>query len=543
LTTESGLITPMSNGRPGNSEEPSQQRFRSILFLEPASVINIDEQEAPEFFVDLNLDRIVASITTGRDEYNLKPFFYTPLKSVDAIYYRHEILRDLESEALFGYVRSFAEAMRMMRSQRAQAEKLYYGRQKQSWFLDAAELYCRAVKRLCGDLGIGDLRSRGFVAFLKFLKDYTESAEFVSLVAETDKLKIDLSGIRYSLHIHGKRITVGRYNSEPDYGAEVLQTFEKFKQGAPREHRFDFCFTTEMNHVEAAILDLVAQLFPETFSALEEYCKGHSGYLDATIAAFDREVQFYMACLDYGVQFRRAGLAMCHPIVSDHSKEVYAREAFDLALANRLIHDKLPVVTNDFCLKDPERVFIVSGPNQGGKTTFARAFGQLQYLSNVGCPVPAKEATIFLFDRLFTHFEKEEDIRNLTGKLEDELLRIRRILDVATPNSILIMNESFLSTTLNDALFLSKQIVERIIALDVLCISVTFLDELASLSRTTVSMVSTVRPEDPVLRTFKIVRKPADGLAYAAAIAEKHQLTYGSVKSRIAENAKERPAS
>jgi len=508
--------------------------FHSILFEKTEDRPKKEALEAPVFFVDLNLDQVIDAVTAGKQEYNLKSFFFASLKDIDPIKYRHEIFQDLENENLFEHIKSFAQKMRAMREHLAQADKLHYKFQKEGWFLEAVQIYCNAVRCLVHDLSLASLRSRGFLGFREYLTDYANSEPFRSLLAETKKLFDDLSSVKYCLLIKDGSIKVRKYESEIDYSANVEETFQKFKQGAVKDYRVKYLAgPADMNHVEAAVLDLVARLYPDIFLDLDNYHVKNSNYLDETIGVFDREIQFYVAYLEFAALFKRSGYKFCYPQISNGKKEVYDYEGYDLALANKLVGENSPVVCNDFYLRDKERIFVVSGPNQGGKTTFARAFGQMQYLASIGCPVPGREAQLFLFDRLFTHFEKEEDIKNLRGRLQDDLTRIHAILGQATSNSILIMNEIFTSTTLQDALFLSKKVMKELIELDLLCVWVTFVDELASFGEETVSMVSTVVPENPTQRTYKIVRRPADGLSYAIAIAEKYRLTYHSLRERV----------
>ncbi len=406
--------------------------FKSILFKEEKAAHEAETAVQPAFFSDLNLDQVVDSITAEKAAYNLKPFFYSPLRDAGSIRYRQDVFRDLENAGLFGIIVSFEEKMRRMRIHLEQSKKLYYKRQQKRWFLEAAWIYCEAVTSLAADLQAAEFSSEGFSAFRRHISATVSGDAFRELAAETGSLLEELDSVRYRLLLKGTRIEVRRYESGSDY-----------------------------------------------------------------------------------------------------SESIESRDGFDLALAGALNREGRRVVCNDFLLQGRERVIVVSGPNQGGKTTFARAFGQMHFLGALGCPVPGSEARLLLFDNLFTHFERSEKVENLRGKLEDDLVRLRDILDRCTPQSLVILNEIFTSTSLQDAIFLGKKIMEKILALNLLCVWVTFVDEMAELDENIVSLCSTVSPEDPAQRTYRIVRKKADGLAYALSIAEKHRLTYPCLKGRL----------
>jgi DNA mismatch repair protein MutS len=526
-----GRYSALTNKFAGAPRVPSH-RF-SILFASPEDRTDNDPPPAPAFFVDLNCDQIVGAVTAGRDEYDLKPFFYDCLKPVDAIAYRHEVMRDLENESLRQRINVFAAEMRDVREHIGRAANAHYAEQRQGWFLDAVDLYCIALQSLSDALDTPDLRSRGFRGLRDYLAGYLHSLSFVLLESEAKRLKADLAKIEYDVLIKGTSFTVRSYQGETDYSADVEETFAKFKQNPVKDYKVKFSNNLEINHIEATILEFVAKLHAEVFESLRAFCEARADFIDHAIAFFDREVQFYLAYLDYIAILRRAGLPFCYPEVSGSSKEVFVRDGFDVALARKLASQNGSVVCNDFHLQGRERILVVSGPNQGGKTTFARMFGQLHYLASLGFPVPGRKAKLFLFDHLFTHFEREERVEDLRGKLEDDLMRIHAIFRQATSRSIIVMNEIFTSTTIVDETLLSKKIMAWLVELGGLGVWVTFVDELAAFGPQTVSMTSTVVAENPALRTFRLVRRPADGLAYAMAIAQKYRLTYEAIKERI----------
>lgn len=496
-----------------------------------------DDLARPDCFHDLNLDQVEEALTHAWPEENLAAFFRAPLPTVAAVEYRQAVLKDLERTAVRDAAYAFVRGLRDVRSRIASIDKRYYPYEKERVFLGAAAAYRAAIEVLAHELAQLQLESAGLQRLNAYLADYTASAAFLKFAADVDHLLHELGEIRYDLLVRSGSVTVRAYADERDAGLEVQQLFAKFRNDAsgdatPAAHGHSGL--TGLNHIDAQVLDRVALLYPEAFAELDAFCDHYETFIDPVAARFAREVCFYLAWLQFIRPLQLAGLPFCHPAVSAESKAVMAEDGFDIALAMTLGEQRRAIVRNGFALGSRERILVVSGPNNGGKTTFARMFGQLHWLAALGLNVPAASARLFLFDHLFTHFEKEEAVETLRGKLQDDLVRIHAILERATSRSVVILNEIFSSTTLEDGVRLARNIMAKISRLDALAMCVTFLVELADYDDKTVSMVAAIDPDDPARRTFKVERRPADGLAYALAVARKYRVTHDALLQRIA---------
>ena len=463
----------------------------------------------------------------------LQALFGTPLHDLSVVQYRQAALRDLKQAPLLKGMRAFQRGMQELRASLRRAEKADYAAEGQRWFVDAALIYGHALQALHQTLAGVELQSQALQSLQGHVADLLASPAHTERMKEAQALTQVLAQVRYAIRVDGTAVTVLQDPQEPDYSATIADTFARFRQGEVKDYRVQFNPASRLNHVEGQILDRVALLHPEVFERLAQFRSAQEGFAEARIVRLDRELAWYLSWIDYTQRLERAGLPLCFPTLHLEQGHIDAREAYDMALAWQCLDAQKPVVCNDMALQGDERMLVVTGPNHGGKTTLARTFGQLHHIASLGLTVAARSASLLLPDQMFTHFERVEDISNQRGKLQDDLVRMHRILAAATPHSLVLMNEIFSSTTLDDALWLARRVMARLAAIGAACVFVTFLDELSTFDAHTVSMVGTVDAQDPTLRTFKVVRRAADGKSYALALAQKFGVTRQQLLERI----------
>lgn len=503
----------------------------SVLYRSPQDETAV-EPSRPTYFSDLHLDQIIDAVLAKAEGYSLASFFHSPLPTCEAIAYRQAVMKDLERAEIALAIQAFSRQMKSARAGFERASKSHYSYESKRWLVEAGRLYGEAVRELTESLETLEPNSEGLRNIRDYLGSLLASPTFRVLERDVSQTLEGLRSVRYTTRFKDG-VTVQRYDEETDCSTTIAELFAKFRQEATTDYLARFPAGGDLNHVEAMILDRVALLYPAAFAALDAYCERHADPMDHVVIRFDREIQFYLAYRAHIEPMKKMGLQFSYPEVSC-TVDIRITDAFDMALAVSRGRCAGSVVRNDVALMAQERILVVTGPNHGGKTTYARMIGQIHYLAALGFPVPCKQACLFAFDRMFTHFEKPEDITTLRGKLLDDLVRVHAILDSATPRSLIILNEIFASTSLEDAVLLSRRVLTKISSVDAVAVCVTFLAELSTLNDKTVSVVSTTDAANPSVPTYHLVRRAADGIAYALAVADKHRVTRDWLLRRIA---------
>ncbi len=226
------------------------------------------------------------------------------------------------------------------------------------------------------------------------------------------------------------------------------------------------------------------------------------------------ELGFYLGCHQLYKRFRELDIPLCMPTVADGAeKNFYFQNLYELTLA---IYTRTMPVPNDLAQKD-KKLYVITGANQGGKSTFLRSIGIAQVMLQCGMFVPATAYSNCLYDTVLTHFTRREDEQLNSGRLDEELSRMNRMIDKVTGHSMILLNESFASTTEKEGSLIAEDIVTALYELGTDTFMVTHLFEFARKEyekNLSGAVYLTAERKETGERTFKMILHKPDHTSY-----------------------------
>ena len=188
------------------------------------------------------------------------------------------------------------------------------------------------------------------------------------------------------------------------------------------------------------------------------------------------DLAFYVGCLNLSDRLAERGAATCLPEISRAGElALTAAGLYDVCLALTI---ESTVVTNDVAADD-KSLLIITGANQGGKSTFLRSVGLAQLMAQCGMVAGASALHLNVCGGVFTHFKREEDAAMEGGKLDEELARMSQVADHVTSNCVLLCNESFSSTNEREGSEIARRVIAAMLAERVKVLFVTHMYDLA----------------------------------------------------------------
>lgn len=286
--------------------------------------------------------------------------------------------------------------------------------------------------------------------------------------------------------------------------------------------------TRYMDRVANHMLSVVVKSLRETLNK----------YMTVTITDITNlipEFVFYMKFAEYIKKYSKGGLTFCKAqIVEDEADDwkMEAKGLYNLKLLPQAEKKEIEIVTNDLSFEKDKLVYILTGANRGGKTTVTQAVGQLFVLAQAGIYVPADSFVCRPVDCIFTHFPADEDQTLDLGRLGEECKRFKELYLKASPKSLVLLNETFSTTSFEEGYFIARDSVRAILNKGIRTLYNTHMHKLAfeieSLhdEQSKGKAVSLVARASETNASFKMEIMPPEGMSYAKTIAEKYGVTF-----------------
>ena len=410
---------------------------------------------------DLDLKTLASGIA-GQDSVmceTLLSAMFAPLREPDLLRYRHEVLRDVlafpeETERLY---RVCLEADRMRAGtvdwmKNYDLSATYIGAVD---YLLSFSVLLRRLRDLASELQ-PVFRSAGFMDLFRSLREELSDEYLESIRRELEGQQL-ADGVFFSARLNGSLQSVDYMMHRRERSLRVLksQVYELSRKEDDDKDGTDL--TKRQERALNRVTDALAQA---------------AEYLASFFVQLRKELSFYIGGLCFTRQMRALGMPTCIPELTAADPDSRKWEKlYDVSLVYK---NKASVVGNTLSAEN-KRLYIVTGANQGGKTTFLRSFGQAQMMAQCGLPVGAKQYAAPYRGSVFTHFRQEEDRYLKSGKLDKELEWMSRIADYVRPGDVVLFNESFASTNEREGSEIGREITETLIECGVEVVTVSHL--------------------------------------------------------------------
>ena len=421
---------------------------------------------------DLELNTLLDAMAAG-DEFLLDVASRAVLSSLDdpeAIVYRQQVLADcLEQPSIVGEI--YDIAVEATQVERRAGMYLSLAHASPDTILTRSvrilEALVDGLERLRkrADEDAGKFRSEGFVRFFAMLEEELDDEYLRTLQRYLKELRFD-RGVQISARLGRGNKGIGHVlcRPRPRTWAELIPGRRPPSYGFAIPPRDESGFKA-LGELRGQGINLVANALGQSTDHVVSFFR-----------VLRTELGFYLGCLNLHALLTRKDEPTCFPEpLSAGSLGLFAKGLYDAALT---LHVENRVVGNDVNA-DGKSLVMITGANQGGKSTFLRSVGLAQLMMQSGMFVPAQSFRASVSAGVFTHYKREEDASMESGKLDEELARMSEIADLIAPGSLLLCNESFAATNEREGSEIARQVVRAMIEAGVKVLFVTHLYDLA----------------------------------------------------------------